>query len=420
MKLLSWNVRGLGQSRTVNRLKHMLQDVNPAVIFLIETKLQCKRMEGVRKLCGYSNGIDVASNGRSGGLSLAWKTNSQVKVRSYSNRYIDVIFEEDIDGFSWRCTGFYGAPEVENREASWDLLHSLDDMLDTPWLVIGDFNELLLASEKRDGRIQSDSQMNSFRTALMDCNLDDIGYRGQWYTWEWGRLSSNNIRERLDRGVANPAWWELFNDYQLDHLVHTFSDHCPILLTTGLNDRLRSRKQHFRFEAAWLLEESCEGEVLKLWNSCSGSIPDRLTLVSSGLELWFNKIKKEKKISVKALQQRLKELNDSQPSDEKLEEILETKLALNMEADREKIYWEQRARANWLKNGDRNTHYFHSFATNRKRKNRIRCLINDSNEEIQYEEGIEKMAMDYFSNLFTTQGVADPSVILEGINFPIT
>ncbi|GMI90889.1 hypothetical protein HRI_002758200 [Hibiscus trionum] len=118
MKLLSWNVRGLGQSWTVNRLKHMLRDVNPAVIFLIETKLQCKRMEGIRKLCGYSNGIDVASNGRSGGHSMAWRTNSQVRVHSYSNRHIDDIFEEDTDGLSWRCTGFYGAPEEQNREAS--------------------------------------------------------------------------------------------------------------------------------------------------------------------------------------------------------------------------------------------------------------------------------------------------------------
>ncbi|GMI69890.1 hypothetical protein HRI_000658300 [Hibiscus trionum] len=337
MKLLSWNVRGLGQSRTVNRLKNMLRDVNPSVIFLIETKLQSKRMEGVRKSCGFINGIDVASNGRSGGLSLAWKNNSKVQVRSYSNRHIDVIFEEDLDGVSWRCTGFYEAPEVENREASWALLRSLDDMPDMPWLVIGDFNELLLASEKQGGRLRSESQMNGFRMDLTDCNLEDIGYNGIWYTWEWGRLSSNNIRERLDRGVANPAWLTLFTDYHLDHLVHSFSNHCPLLLTTSSSDQTRKQMHHFRFEAAWLLDESCEGEVRNLWNSCTGNIPDRLTRISLGLEQWFIRIKKEKKIHVKALQQRLKELSESQPNDDNLEEILETKLALNMEADREEI-----------------------------------------------------------------------------------
>ncbi|GMJ06057.1 hypothetical protein HRI_004274900 [Hibiscus trionum] len=104
MKLLSWNVRGLGQSRTVNRLKNMLRDVNPAVVFLIETKLQSARMEGIRKLCGYNNGIDVASIGRSGGLSMAWRTNSQIRVLSYSERHIDILFEEDADGVTWRCT----------------------------------------------------------------------------------------------------------------------------------------------------------------------------------------------------------------------------------------------------------------------------------------------------------------------------
>ncbi|GMJ06056.1 hypothetical protein HRI_004274800 [Hibiscus trionum] len=187
--------------------------------------------------------------------------------------------------------------------------------------------------------------MSSFRAALEDCNLEDIGYKGQWFTWEWGRLSSNNIRERLDRGVANPAWLALFPDYQLEHLVHSFSDHCPLLLTTSQANNMRKRNHHFRFEAAWLLEDSCENEVINLWRNATGTIPERLKFVSSGLDLWFNRVKKEKRINVTALKQRLKELNDYQPNDEILEETLETKLALNLEADREEIYWEQRARA---------------------------------------------------------------------------
>ncbi|GMI86526.1 hypothetical protein HRI_002321900 [Hibiscus trionum] len=377
-------------------------------------------MEKVRKKCGYPNGVDVSSNGRSGGLSFAWRENCSITLRSFSDRHIDVLIEKDADGHCWRCTGFYGAPEVQNRTHTWNLLRQLDDMGDIPWLVIGDFNELLLASEKSGGRIRSDRQMNDFRTALQDCGLSDIGYRGPWFTWECGRLSSNLIRERLDRGVASSGWWELFPNFSLDHLSHAFSDHCPLLLNTSPMQSGSNRVHHFHFEAAWLTEESCESKFQKLWQSTSGTLPDKLREVGKGLEEWFKRITKEKKIPVRALKQRLQELNDLHPNDDVLEEILETKIALNLEADREELYWEQRARANWLKNGDRNTKFFHSFASGRCRKNRIYCLRNDDNVNINSETGIHDVAHRFFKNLFTSHGCGDLKHVLEGINHSIT
>lgn len=45
--------------------------------------------------------------------------------------------------------------------------------------------------------------MSAFSNASEECSLSDLGYMGLWFTWENGRLGSNNIRERLDRAVAN-------------------------------------------------------------------------------------------------------------------------------------------------------------------------------------------------------------------------
>lgn len=56
-------------------------------------------------------------------------------------------------------------------------------------------------------------------------------------------------------------------------------------------------------------------------------------------------------------------LSEKNPSDEVLGEIVKAKLFLKLEMDREEIYWEQRARANWMINRDRNTPFFHKFAT---------------------------------------------------------
>lgn len=77
---------------------------------------------------------------------------------------------------------------------------------------------------------------------------------------------------------------------------------------------------------------------------------------------------------MKRLNRRLDELNCKERSEEILENIVEVKLHLNMELDKEEKYWEQRARTNWLKMGDKNTVFFHKHASQRRRINPIRGL----------------------------------------------
>ncbi|GMI75964.1 hypothetical protein HRI_001265700 [Hibiscus trionum] len=71
MSLISWNVRGLGKPRAVNRLRNSLRGIHPQFLFLMETKLSARRMERVRHKCGFRFGIDVAVVGSRGG-ALIW------------------------------------------------------------------------------------------------------------------------------------------------------------------------------------------------------------------------------------------------------------------------------------------------------------------------------------------------------------
>lgn len=69
-----------------------------------------------------------------------------------------------------------------------------------------------------------------------------------------------------------------------------------------------------------------------------------------------------KKRKINRLSQQLNSLSSMNPDDETLAEIEEIKLALNLETDKEKAEWEQKARANCLSFGDRNTTFFHNFS----------------------------------------------------------
>lgn len=81
----------------------------------------------------------------------------------------------------------------------------------------------------------------------------------------------------------------------------------------------------------------------------------------------MNRLSTIKKKDVVNLSKRLEELNLEDPNETTMVESEVIKLALNMEANKEEIKWEHKARANWLKFKDHNTTYFHSFTSQRKR-----------------------------------------------------
>ncbi|GMI97500.1 hypothetical protein like AT1G43760 [Hibiscus trionum] len=262
--------------------------------------------------------------------------------------------------------------------------------------------------------------MDAFRSVLEDCDLDDLGYTGPWFTWEKGRTHVNNIHERLDRGVANTEWWDLFPEFQLKHLSHSFSDHCPLLLNTKSGHSMNKKTWHFRFEASWLLEESCEEEVNNLWLTFRGGFLERLHFTCNGLDAWFKKIRKEKRITKKDLTEKLERLNNLIPTDDILGDILDTKVALNFELDRDELYWEQRVRSNWLQHGDKNSAYFHRFASQRRQKNCIKGLQDSEGEIVSNEEEMHSIAREYFSSLFSSINSIQFDQILEKVNGCIT
>ncbi|CAL9021651.1 unnamed protein product [Prunus brigantina] len=165
-------------------------------------------MEKIRNKLGFRQSIVVASAGASGGLCLLWTEEVNIRALSFSPHHIDV--EVQVLGVhgKWRLTGFYGHPVTAERHKSWELLSRLGSASSLPWVCIGDFNEILAAHEKLGGAVRNERQMQNFRQAIDSCGLKDLGYRGPKFTW-W-RNGPEDIRVRLDRGLATWEWCTLF------------------------------------------------------------------------------------------------------------------------------------------------------------------------------------------------------------------
>ncbi|KAK5775000.1 hypothetical protein PVK06_042866 [Gossypium arboreum] len=115
-------------------------------------------------------------------------------------------------------------------------------------------------------------------------------------------------------------------------------------------------------------------------------------------------------------QMRLEELICGERSEENLGEIVRIKLQLNMEMDKEERYWEQRARANWLKMGDKNTASFHKYAYQRSRVNQI-CGLQRLDSSIAMDgKEVESIVKGYFFDLFMPKGIGNLNHILSGVH----
>ena len=68
---------------------------------------------------------------------------------------------------------------------------------------------------------------------------------------------------------------------------------------------------------------------------------------------------------------------------------------------KEDIKWAQKARCDWVVQGDRNTKYFQIVVKQRRAKNRIVSLRKDDGTLTENFEEIESITVSYFKNRFT-------------------
>ncbi|KAL2936310.1 DNA-(apurinic or apyrimidinic site) lyase chloroplastic, partial [Bienertia sinuspersici] len=231
-QILSWNCRGLGNIPTVQALRRLVSIENPHIIFLAETKLKAPEMERIKNKINFPGllAVDCVGNGRKrrGGLALLWRSSLEVCIQSFSQNHIDAKIK-DGEREVWRLTGIYGFPEEEHKKRTGQLMESLCDDTNVPWVCAGDFNLMINPNEKKGGDNFNFKEAEIFQKAIDTCALFDLGYIGYDYTWSNNRGGKENIQERLDRFLVNQAWKDLHPGTVVRHLDRRKSDHLPIM-----------------------------------------------------------------------------------------------------------------------------------------------------------------------------------------------
>jgi hypothetical protein len=161
------------------------------------------------------------------------------------------------------CSGVYASPTYTVRPAVWEYLADLSDNNSILWLVIGDFNDILLPSEHKGG-VFSMSKADLFARNIDRCGLIDLGAFGTKFTWQGHCRGGRVVHRRLDRGFCNHDWRIKFSEATVEHLVRRQSDHNPLLLRCS-NYLGCPEDRPFRFQAAWYTHSEYPALVKNSW-----------------------------------------------------------------------------------------------------------------------------------------------------------
>uniref|UniRef100_A0A2N9FU80 Reverse transcriptase domain-containing protein n=1 Tax=Fagus sylvatica TaxID=28930 RepID=A0A2N9FU80_FAGSY len=331
------------------------------IICLQETKLELITDPIVRSLwrCRYVDWLFLGSSGASGGILLMWDSRVVEKIEGAVGYFsVSCKFKNVETHQVCMFTGVYGPNINSDRRLMWDELAGIRSWWDVPWCLGGDFNVVRFPTE-RMGSANFSTSMHDFSDFISSNGLIDIPLTGGDFTW------SNN------RECGN----------------------------------LQRRRRPFRFENMWLKAEGFVERVRSWWESYqvegtpSFVFANKLKALKVDLKKWneteFGNVNVQKKTLLAGLRE-IDTVADSRPLSAE-EKSKREQLAIDLEKVilRAEICWRQKSRALWLKEGDKNSRFFHCIASSHRNTNTIGKLLINGSPSMNQDEIQDHIAQFY-------------------------
>ncbi|KAG7552176.1 hypothetical protein ISN45_Aa06g027810 [Arabidopsis thaliana x Arabidopsis arenosa] len=251
------------------------------------------------------------------------------------------------DGTNFVYTAVYAANEEEDRQILWASLRNLASsfcLSSRPWMINGDFNEILHPAETSNPNIVSSTRgMRLFGECLADLGVFDLPSRGPKFTWTNKRSLDPIVKE---------VWQSVGGS------VLALKDFCFKL--KKLKQPLKSLlKNNFSDLEKRVLEAHSTLKSLQLITFNDPS-PLNLQNESSAKDIWSG-------------------------------------LCLTEES-----FFRQKSRIRWMGEGDLNTSFFHSVTTARNVENAIRHLLKPDRSYTSSLQEVHELAVNHFSGILTT------------------
>eukprot|EP00253_Pinus_taeda_P002817 PITA_02817 len=416
MKLISWNIRGLNGPRKTRLLKNMLKQENPQVLFLQEIKCDSSVLDRIaNKFWPRSHNIAVDANGASGGLAILWDSRATELTNFHAHRnFLQATFHILGTNQYGLLTNVYFPQETQRKEDILNSISALNQNRPLPlWIAGGYFNMITRMDERRGGTGRSSQEGSLLKDFIQNNWLIDLPFNNGVFTWKNTEAQILQISSQLDRFLLSNNAIHLGGDFAASILPFTGSDHWPISLHWS-RPRNNTRRP-FLFEAFSLTHPDFHKFISTEWKifhspprSRMFQFQQKLKYLKGKIEHWnrttFGNIFQGKaniEQDMKQLQQKIITLGRSDDLAEQ-EKTLELKL---MEKEKqEETLWRKKSRIKWLKEGEKNTKFFHNTTIQQRMHNNITHIQNEQGTKVEKHEDIEAELLNYFK-----QGHREPT-----------
>ncbi|XP_058748823.1 uncharacterized protein LOC131621801 [Vicia villosa] len=373
--MISWNVRGLDKHvRSMEVGAHLTMN-KVSCVALLETRVKINNKEKSRKHLGLDwHFIDNYAHHLNGRIWLGWDHRLwHIKEIGASDQYLHCEVSNSRDDFSHFLTVIYAQNQLTNRRKLWADLQTIGISISKPWIIIGDFNNVLRSDDRIEGSEVHEFEYRDLEYLMESLGLFEHDTKGPHFTWS-NKHADGLIYSRIDRALCNRQWFTKYQDSVIEILQPHISDHSPLKLslettTVSLHRRrfqflnvvIENPEYMEQLKNSWQ-QEIVERPMFRLWKKLI-----RLQPVMKAL----NKAVTEEVRKIQECRDKLDQAQKMLQSDVRNPEYCRmvkhwTEELLKQTELEEKIL-KQKAKIDWIQLGDGNNAYF--FA-NLKAKNK--------------------------------------------------
>jgi exonuclease III len=413
MKIISWNIRGLNGRSKQKMLRDMIIEEAPDIVMLQETKCTT---EDINRLLPYlwkqGEVVSIDAMGTAGGLALLWNTNSTLMDTFYTTRWsITAAYRLIGSDKPGHLTTVYGPATPRDKQTFLESLNYLSSLNQHHnWIVGGDFNIIRSLEEKKGGSRRLDRDSDAFNNLIDDLSLVDLEAINGTHTWTNRRTGTHQIACKLDRFLVSEPTILDGTAVETTILNRTGSDHWPIQL--WMEVPATPGKKPFRFEQFWLDHPDFQANIQGWWKEAEINhgtkmyrFQQKLKNLKLRLKSWnrhtFGNIFETQKQLTEQMNEIQCKIREQGFTEELKNQELKVTQQLEDRKRQEEILWKQKSRIQWLKEGDRNTKFFHRATIQRRHSNKITHLVTEEGETLHSHAELESHLIDYFQNLLS-------------------
>ncbi|XP_021769725.1 uncharacterized protein LOC110733967 [Chenopodium quinoa] len=307
--------------------------------------------------------------------------------------------------------------EWQDRKQLWSGLKELIVSI-TPWLCIGDFNSILGAPDRLNGAAFTDYETRDFQQCIDELALVEIKSKGASYSWSNKAHSGPRTCSRIDRGLVNQEWLNLYGHVEAIFLPPPHSDHSPIALDILPSQSGKGRP--FRYLNCLADHDNFLSSVATAWQalisgSAMSTVWHKLKRVKSALKSLNTqkfgdvnaKVEAAHNLLISIQHQISEDVTNTELQVKELEAIEAVKKWVGIQ---ESIY-KQKSRVDWLQLGDGNNKYFFSVMKHRQSRNRIDSLYTDQDILLRTPADIEEELTGFYKNILSSKAISLPCMI---------